>query len=181
MKNRIKNLFINNGRDDSKTLRSCASKIDRWLNEHTMLCIAIAVFIMVGLIVISLFLPDNGHKIVKSELEKSGYTVENIDFTLVEKDGFGSTGKRIYQASEPIEYKEDIMVDQWELKSYLIGNIMSYHSVKPYPEIPSTIPVNLYLTITQEDYNLLNEQAGEQGVEEYIKQLIYESTRAEQQ
>lgn len=124
--------------------------------------------IAVGLLAVSPFIPDNGHKTLKSELKKAGYNVEAIDFALIEKDGFGSAGKRIYQSSEPIEYAMGIYVDQWELNSYSYGtSFITHYNVKPYPEPPGTIPVNLRLTITQEDYNLLSEQAGGQEVEEY--------------
>ena len=159
-------------RDGSASFGSGTGKVDRWLNDHEKLFIGILFFVIAGLLAISPFIPDNGHEIVQSELTKAGYNVEGIEFTLIEKDGFASSGKRLYQASEPIEYAAGIHVDHWELKSYSFSTFNTHYIVTPYPEIPIAVPVNLLLTITQEDYELLHERAGDQAIEEYVKQLI---------
>lgn len=168
-----KHRFIFKERNESAAFTDGFSKTDKRFNKNDKICIVILVLLMAALIAVSPFIPDAGHKKIKAELTKAGYNVDGIDFTLIEKDGIGSTGRRIYQASEPIEYAAGLMVEQWALDSYFFTTFKTYYSVKPYPETPIPTPVKLLLHISQEDYELLNEQAGSQEVEDYIKQLIY--------
>ncbi len=153
------------------------SKIKTWFSEHeTLISIFLLSVFLIALLIISLVQPDNGPDRIKKELEKTGYNVDGIDFVLVDKGNVWSGSRKLYESSKPIEYY-GVLVNQWELKSYYYGMTTFYWSVKPYPEIPSVIPVDLQLTITQDIYEQLQNQAGEQEVEEYIKQLIHNSIR----
>lgn len=150
------------------------NKIEAWFSDHeTFIAIIILSTVLVVLLILGFLLPDSGPGRIKKELEKAGYNVDNIDFVLVDEGDFWFNSGKIYQSSTPIEYLEGVFVNQWELKSISFGTgMITYWSVKPYPEIPATIPVDLRLTITQEQYEQLAEQADGQDVEEYIKQLI---------
>lgn len=155
------------------------NKIEAWLSEHeTLIAIILASTALVVLLIIGIMQPDGGPGRIKKELEKAGYNVDNIDFILVDKGDFWSDIGKIYQSSTSIEYLDGVFVDQWELKSFSFGTgIITHWSVKPYPEIPAAIPMDLRLTITQEQYEHFEEQAGGQDAEEYIKQLIDNSIR----
>lgn len=155
------------------------SNTELWFLEHKILSKVIAVFLFISICIICILSPDNGANTIKKELKREGYNVEKIEFTLIEQNNFWSDRGRIYQSSVPIEYMPGVFVDTWEQTIYRFGitSFFTYIKVKPYPEIPNIEPVNLRLTVTQEDYNLLIEEAGEQGIEEYIKGLIYNSIK----
>lgn len=156
------------------------NKVVLWISEHdTPTIVILFSVILIATLAIGLTQPDSGPAIIRKELEKEGYSVNSIDFVLIDKGSLWSDRGQIYESSEPIEYSDGIYVNQWELKSYHYGMtpFTNYDIVKPYPEVPATIPVDLQLTITKEVYRQLEEQAGEQEVEEYIKQLIYNSLK----
>lgn len=140
---------------------------------------AVCMAVIVGLVAISPYLTDNGPKIISEKLTNAGYSVAGIEFTLIEKGGFWEGG-RIYQASAPLEYAAGIYVEQWKVKDVSAGRSTFWfggHSVTPHPEIPSTVPVNLRLTISQEDYDRIGALANDETGEEYITRLIYERIR----
>lgn len=151
------------------------NNIRTWFSENeTFAAVTVTSIILIIYVIIALLQPDNGPAKIKKELEKAGYDVSYIEFVYVGKKDFWSDPARIYRSSRPIEYLEDVFVDQWELKTFQYGitALISHWVVKPYPEVPGAVFVDLRLTITQKDYDQLKEQAGGQNVEEYVKRII---------
>lgn len=102
------------------------SKFSKWntISTIAMICLLIV------LLAISPYLPDSGPGIIKKELTKQGYHVENIDFTYVSK---GSAYRElIYRSSEPIEYSGQ-SVSEWSVRSSSSAGCssISYYSVSP--------------------------------------------------
>ena len=88
--------------------------------------------LIVGLLVISPFLPDTTPREIRNILTRQGHDVENIDFEFV-KNASGFRG-RIFQSSEPIYYDGEY-ISKWIVKIISFSNAPSFfprYSVSPY-------------------------------------------------
>ena len=157
--------------------KDLSTRFDDWMDSHKILSVVIAVVILVVICVGLSFLPDKGPDTIKNRLAGQGFNVEHITFEKIENDDFWSTGS-IYRASEAIEYRPGVYVDEWRLSQTGYSTFTSYWSVSPYPELPSPVDINLRLSLSQADYDRLSAQAGEQTVEEYIRELVNSSVSA---
>lgn len=48
--------------DEINRLREGTGKVDQWFNKHEKLCIGVLILILVGLLAVNPFIPDNGQK-----------------------------------------------------------------------------------------------------------------------
>jgi len=106
------------------------SVIQQKLTTQEKTTFTLLFFLLIGLFIIGLNSPDPYSRIIRSELVKQGYDVENVDFKFVRNgDRFR---ERIYQSSVPIYY-EGNYVSQWAVASYSYGlSFVSHKRVEPY-------------------------------------------------
>lgn len=104
---------------------------------------------------------------IKKFLAEQGYHVEQIEFTKVE-------GKyNLYKASEAIDIGVGEPVEYWEIIYW--GSSMSLYFIKPYPDWEFTKPVSVDLSFSSNEYELLKNMADGEPLEDYIKELIFNS------
>lgn len=112
--------------------------------------------LMVGMLAVSPYLPDERPGAIRKELSKQGYSVES---------------EWIYQSSAPVYY-DGYYVNQWSVHSFTfsVGSPFVHYIVTPYPSLPE--PVSVSVTFTAEEFERISESADGQPIEEYVKQIV---------
>ena len=154
------------------------SKEQRSFIKQDGIAITVLLLLIIGLLVISLYLPDERPGAIRKELTKQGYSVENVDFKYV-ADG-EQRGEWIYQSSAPVYY-DGYYVDQWSVYRFTVtpGSPFVHYIVKPYPALPE--PVSITVTFTAEEFGRIAKSAEGQPIEEYVKQIVATSLEAERE
>lgn len=149
-------------------VKSLGNKINDYLEEHWRLALIAMVILGLAIVGYSVFGPDNGSTIIQKRLSEAGYDVTAIEFEKIENAN-GLFAKKLYKSSREIEYAPGVFIDEWELRNVGIGRA-SYWIATPYPELPK--PVDLRISVSQEEYERLSIQANGLSVEEYLEQAI---------
>lgn len=138
-------------------------------SKQDKIVVAALLLLIVGMLAISPYLPDERPSAIRKELMKQGYNVENVDFEYV-ADGEGYR-EWIYQSSEPIYYN-GYYINQWSVHSFTfsVGSPFVHYMITPYPSLPEAISVNI--PFTAEEFEHISECADGQSIEEYVKQII---------
>ncbi|MDR2933248.1 MAG: hypothetical protein LBV27_09095 [Oscillospiraceae bacterium] len=144
-------------------------KDHRSFTKQDKVAIVALLFLIVAMMAISPYLPDERPGAIRKELTKQGYSVENVDFKYV-ADGEGSR-EWIFQSSAPI-YCDGYYVNQWSVHSFTfsVGSLFVHYIIKPYPSLPE--PVNVNVTFTADEFERVSKMSDSQPIEEYLKQII---------
>lgn len=133
-------------------------------NKEPIYTFIIPILFLIVILMIACLLPDQGPEKIKQKLEERGYSVADIDFTRTEKFG------NIYISSQPIEISEGIACEYWQIVTY--GTIGMFQAVSPYPDgWPQ--PVSVSITLEPEEYQELLISAGNESIENYIKDKLF--------
>lgn len=151
-----------------------SSKND-WFDRHPVLSVVSVLLLFFGGFLLIHCMSTVYDHTISEQLAIDGYNVENITFDLLDEEStseWGMSKSTLYVSSQPIEYAPGVFVDTWELTRGRIGQYLYVSSVSPYPMPASIVPVDIEMTITEEQYIQLQQVAGEQSVEDYIMSLI---------
>lgn len=144
--------------------------LENWMEKHRWFLWAGCLLVIVGMVLIARLMPSNGPEVVRDELNKAGYSVENIEFALISKEDIFAGKGSIYRSSEPIEYKRGIFVDTWELQHIPFTTTRTIFVVTPYPEPPKETV--LQISVAEDMVEMMEEKAVGQPIEEWVENLI---------
>lgn len=128
--------------------------------------IILLVMLLCIMLAANYILPSNEEKI-SNALTQRGYDVADISFTP------NNILSRIYKSSRPIQLDDNYVCEYWEIQ--IIGTTGFVSHVVPYPnkkwpEPPETIDITI--NFSPVEYERIKEKAGNNSVEEYIKDII---------
>ena len=102
------------------------------LSKQDKIALLFFILILIGLLIVATFLPDNRPGIIRDELVRQGYDVEHVEFEFFKSI---RSSQWVFRSSEPIFFDENY-VTYWLLIRHNYGLIWSHlrivHTVEPY-------------------------------------------------
>jgi len=99
--------------------------------ETFLLCLLI--FIIISIIITAPFMPDERLGIIKREMQKNGYDIENVSFEIIREES--NRWQWVFESSEPI-YHDGYYVSKWIVtthhRRFPLPFNHYYYRVRPY-------------------------------------------------
>lgn len=141
--------------------------------NRIMLVIILGVIIL--LLILVPFLPDNGSEIIRERLSQQGFDVEFFTFERTDEKF-----RSIYKASEPIDIGAGTYVEFWEILNISFSPMgIPRYIVKPFPEVAVPAKFTISFEISEHEYEKLKEITMGESMGEFTKQLLLQYIQVE--